>query len=153
MTLLDTMRAVLILGCWKREERIGQYLVAREAVAELVRHGFPESEAREALEAHCYKERTLEFYSPPSDHPVFGENHPPVYLERHAAMKAWVEEQQRIDAAPPERWSEPNFSSQWAKVFQCSVSTLRRRVKAGTLHIKRFSPRQWQIREDDLPSR
>jgi len=82
--LLDAMRAVPSLTCWKKDEWFGQVISPVEAVRELVAKGFSESSAREALESLRIGGQ-LGVYSFPN------ENRLVLYLT--PAMKAWMEQQ------------------------------------------------------------
>jgi hypothetical protein len=48
-------------------------------------------------------------------------------------------------------WSKPDGPKQWAKAFNCSPSTLKRRFEAGTIRHKKLSSKSYCIHVDDLP--
>ena len=105
-SLLDTMRSVLTLDCWKQAEFFyGQYLVPKEAVKELkelMEKGIPESLreslAYEALAAHRAA-GNFEVVSLPDSGP--GDPFPKLprlFWRATPAMKAWAEGQQDSQA-------------------------------------------------------
>jgi len=54
-------------------------------------------------------------------------------------------------AAKPE-WTPPNSPQHWAKLFDFSVDTLKRRFKDKTIRHKKLSSKSYQIAVDDLPA-
>ena len=48
-------------------------------------------------------------------------------------------------------WSGPKSPSQWAKVFDCSWKTIKRRMDSGILRFKCESTKSYRIHVDDIP--
>ncbi len=48
-------------------------------------------------------------------------------------------------------WSQPDGPAQWAKKFNVSVSTIKRRFADGTIRNKKYSPKSYAVHIDDLP--
>ena len=50
-----------------------------------------------------------------------------------------------------DEWSRPDYPSQWAMLFHCSVDTLKRRIEKGTLRVTKITAKQWRVHKGDLP--
>jgi hypothetical protein len=49
-------------------------------------------------------------------------------------------------------WSQPDGPAQWAKKFNVSVSTVKRRFADGSIRVKKLSPKSYLVHVDDVPS-
>jgi hypothetical protein len=61
----------------------------------------------------------------------------------------------RLPGPPPLagiEWTPPDSPRRWAQLFDCSLSTLKRRFEDGSIRHKKLTSKRYQIAVDDLPA-
>ena len=136
----EAARAVPSLASWQNFGEGVSFLPEEAAIAELEARDFSRLEVKAALQWHEEGGRLFPLHADPGV---------PKTLRATPSMFGWSQEQALKDE--PAVWSKPDFPSQWARVFACSVDTLKRRVREGKMRVKKLSTKSWQIHVDDLP--
>lgn len=71
------------------------------------------------------------------------------------AILGWANEFERemgqVQTTADGPWSEPDSPKQWAKRFNMSWDTLKRRIDEGKIRVKKLTSKSYQIHVDDLP--
>jgi len=116
-----------------------------ERVADLLQAGCPpDTPAQPDPVAHKQVARPLELLMPESES-IDARSDGSGDLQKLAP-------QQPAESASDGPWSKPDSPKRWAKLFNLSWDTLKRRFDDGTIRHKKLSSKSYQIHVDDLPS-